>query len=220
MIKYFKKLRKMNYIDDIQSEYLINRIKRENNMVSYYKTSKNVGNILNYYEFQNQFVKLKKKSKFLKDIKNRKIQLNNYDLYINKKARERRETLASINNFMEMKQSSSKRRITDSSVFKNKDVKILDTPSNSEYSQLGYDKKYKIKGVVENDPRYRRKVSRYMRKALFQSVKDQGLYSDTEEEDSDDDFKSEEIEELNKTGSNDNISNSFKEDEENKKDNN
>jgi hypothetical protein len=189
-------------------------------MVNYYKTSKNVGNILNYYEFQNQFVKLKKKSKFLKDIKNRKIQLNNYDLYINKKARERRETLASINNFMEMKQSSSKRRITDSSVFKNKDVKILDTPSNSEYSQLGYDKKYKIKGVVENDPRYRRKVSRYMRKALFQSVKDQGLYSDTEEEDSDDDFKSEEIEELNKTGSNDNISNSFKEDEENKKDNN
>ena len=97
--------------------------------------------------------------------------------------------------------AESSKRITDSSVFKNKDVKILDTPSNSEYSQLGYDKKYKIKGVVENDPRYRRKVSRYMRKALFQSVKDQGLYSDTEEEDSDDDFKSEEIEELNKTGS-------------------
>jgi hypothetical protein len=220
MIKYFKRLKKIHSIDEIQCSYLINKVKNESTMVNYYKTSKNVGNILNYYEFQNQFVKLKKKSKFLKDIKNRKIQLNNYDLYINKKARERRETLASINNFMEMKQSSSKRRITDSSVFKNKDVKILDTPSNSEYSQLGYDKKYKIKGVVENDPRYRRKVSRYMRKALFQSVKDQGLYSDTEEEDSDDDFKSEEIEELNKTGSNDNISNSFKEDEENKKDNN
>ena len=217
MIKYFKRLKKIHSIDEIQCSYLINKVKNESTMVNYYKTSKNVGNILNYYEFQNQFVKLKKKSKFLKDIKNRKIQLNNYDLYINKKARERRETLASINNFMEMKQSSSKRRITDSSVFKNKDVKILDTPSNSEYSQLGYDKKYKIKGVVENDPRYRRKVSRYMRKALFQSVKDQGLYSDTEEEDSDDDFKSEEIEELNKTGSNDNISNSFKEDEENKK---
>ena len=95
-------------------------------MVNYYKTSQNVGNILNYYEFQNQFVKLKKKSKFLKDIKNRRIQKNNYDLYINKKARERRETLASINNFREMRKSSAKRRITDASVFKNKDLKILD----------------------------------------------------------------------------------------------
>ena len=220
MIKYFKQLRKMNLIDEIQSSYLIDKVKSERTMVNYYKTSQNVGNILNYYEFQNQFVKLKKKSKFLKDIKNRRIQKNNYDLYINKKARERRETLASINNFREMRKSSAKRRITDASVFKNKDLKILDSPSNSEYSQLGYDKKYKIKGVVENDPRYRRKVSRYMRKALFQSVKDQGLYSDTEEESDEDSFKSEEIEELNKSTSNDSLSNSFKEDEENKKNNN
>ena len=220
MIKYFKQLRKMNLIDEIQSSYLIDKVKSERTMVNYYKTSQNVGNILNYYEFQNQFVKLKKKSKFLKDIKNRRIQKNNYDLYINKKARERRETLASINNFREMRKSSAKRRITDASVFKNKDLKILDSPSNSEYSQLGYDKKYKIKGVVENDPIYRRKVSRYMRKALFQSVKDQGLYSDTEEESDEDSFKSEEIEELNKSRSNDSLSNSFKEDEENKKNNN
>ena len=70
MIKYFKQLRKMNLIDEIQSSYLIDKVKSERTMVNYYKTSQNVGNILNYYEFQNQFVKLKKKSKFLKDIKN------------------------------------------------------------------------------------------------------------------------------------------------------
>ena len=44
-------------------------------MENYYKTSKNIGNILNSYEFQRQFIKSKKKYKFMKKIKERKILL-------------------------------------------------------------------------------------------------------------------------------------------------
>ena len=181
MIKYFKQLRKANLIDDIQNEYLINRIKKESAMVNYYKTSKNVGNILNYYEFQNQFVKLKKKYKFIKLMKNKNRKVHTYDVFINQKARERRETLASLNPYNELRQSNN-RKITD---------KVIDIQTNTnnyeDYSQLGYDKNYKIKGLVEDNPKYRRRISKHMREALFQSVKDQGLYSETEDESDDDD---------------------------------
>ena len=209
MIKYFKKLRKMNYIDDIQSEYLINRIKRENNMVSYYKTSKNVGNILNYYEFQNQFVKLKKKYKFIKEKKIKQRKINKYDLYINQKAKERRETLATINN-LNFPKSPSPRKIAEDPLNNNINIKNNQIKANNldEYSHLGYNKKYKIKGLVEDEPKLRRKISRYMRETLFQSVKDQGLYSETEESD-DDSNKSGNSEETSNTN-NSIITNTYK----------
>ena len=61
MVKYFKKLERMSLIDKYQSNYLINNTNKENFMDNYYKTSKNIGNILNSYEFQRQFIKTKKK---------------------------------------------------------------------------------------------------------------------------------------------------------------
>ena len=36
--------------------------------------------------------------------------------------------------------------------------------------------------ITEDSPKYRKKINVYMRKALFRSIKDEGLYSDTEEE--------------------------------------
>ena len=218
MIKYIKRLRKMDFIDDIQSEYLINRIKRESSMVNYYKTSRNVGNILNYYEFHNQFVKLRKKRKFIKEIKNKKRKVNTYDLYIKQRARERRETLASIN-YLNYPTSSSIKKDTEIST--NNNINILDTPTNAnnidDYSHLGYNKNYKIKGLVEDDPKFRRKISQYMRETLFQNVKDQGLYSETEEDNDEDSIKSgDSSEETNKTESNSNISNTLIEENKNK----
>ena len=208
MIKYFKKLRGRNLIDRIQYEYLINRTTKESAMVNYYKTSKNVGNILNYYEFQNQFVKLKKKYKFIRSMKNKKREVNNYEIFVNQKARERRETLASINAFNELRRSSIKK----------KKESFVESPTNTnkeeEYSQLGYNKNYKIKGIVEDDPKYRRRISRHMRKALFQSVKDQGLYSETEDESDDDSLKSDSSDESSKNESNENTSNIYKSNEE------
>ena len=210
MIKYFKLLRKSNLIDDIQNEYLTNRIKKESAMVNYYKTSKNVGNILNYYEFQNQFVRLKKKYKFIKLMKNKNRKLNTYEVFINQKARERRETLASINPINELRKSNN-RKITDN---------VIDIQTNTnnleDYSQLGYDKNYKIKGLVEDNPKYRRRISKHMREALFQSVKDQGLYSETEDESDDDDdsLKSDNSDESSKNIYSDvnNSSNNYKHD--------
>ena len=72
MVKYFKKLERMSLIDKYQSNYLINNTNKENFMDNYYKTSKNIGNILNSYEFQRQFIKTKKKYKFMKKIRQKK----------------------------------------------------------------------------------------------------------------------------------------------------
>ena len=114
-------------------------------------------------------------------MKNKNRKLNTYEVFINQKARERRETLASINPINELRKSNN-RKITDN---------VIDIQSNTnnyeDYSQLGYDKNYKIKGLVEDNPKYRRRISKHMREALFQSVKDQGLYSETEDESDDDD---------------------------------
>ena len=47
IVNYFKKLEKMSLIDKYQSNYLINNVNKESYMDNYYKTSKNIGNILN-----------------------------------------------------------------------------------------------------------------------------------------------------------------------------
>jgi len=221
MIKYFQKLREQNLIDKFQSEYLINSIQKESPIVNYYKTSKNVGNILNYYEFQNQFVKLKKKSKFIKEIKQRRREQSKYDLFIKQKARERRETLASINNFINLRNSSNRKNTGYSSkINKINNIENInsipnqnaaDTNRNTntniieDYSNLGYKKNYKIKGLVEDNPKLRRRVSVQMRKTLFQSVKDQGLYSDTDEENDESSFKNSSSEEESKIKDNDSL---------------
>ena len=191
MIKYFKKLEQLELIDRFQSLMLINNIKKESTMDSYYKTTKNVGNILNYYEFQNQFIKLKKKYKFIKEILRKKRKLNNYDIYIKQKRRERRATLASRNS-IHMPHRLSRRKKTEQSEYKNK---YIDTYSNTnnkdEESYLGYNKEYNIKGITEDNPQLRRRVSTHMRKALFQTIKEEGLYSENEEESEDESIESE-----------------------------
>ena len=200
MIKYFKRLEQLDLIDRIQSQTLIDNIKRESTMDSYYKTSKSVGNILTYYQFQNQFVKIKKKYKFIKEIRSKKRKLNNYDIYIKEKRRERRATLASRNS---IHMGNNLRRLTkkirtssyeiNNEINKNKNAEAqanVYNNKNDEESFLGYNKNYKIKGIMEDDPKKRRRVSQHMRKALFQTIKEEGIYSDTEEESEDESIES------------------------------
>ena len=198
MIKYFKRLEQLDLIDREQSQTLINNIKKESTMDSYYKTTKNVGNILNYYEFQNQFIKLKKKYKFIKEIRSKKRKLNNYDLYIKEKRRERRATLASRNSIRvtNINRRLSRRKQSRMSEFmKNKNIETPSIHTNTnkmdEESNLGYNKDYKIKGIIEDNPRMRRRVSVNMRKTLFQTIKEEGIYSDSEEESEEDSIESE-----------------------------
>ena len=56
----------------------------------------------------------------------------------------------------------------------------MDSIENEKNIELN--KHYEIKGLAEDDPKYRKKINAHMRKALIQSIKDEGLYSDTEEE--------------------------------------
>ena len=194
MIKYIKKLKSMNYIDKIQYQFLINNINKESSMVNYYKTSRNVGNILNYYEFQHQFVRLKKKAKFIKEMKRKKRKLNIYDVFINQKAKERRATLASIN-----LRNSVKSQVPD----EQKKLNINADDEIDDDSPLGYNKNYKIKVLMEDNPKLRRRISVHMRKALFQNIKDQGLYSVTEEESGDDDDDTIKTDTINESSKND-----------------
>ena len=107
----------------------------------------------------------------------------------------------------------------------NNNPPVLDRYSSNndldDYSNLGYDKQYKIKGLMESNPKLRRRISSHMRSALIQNIKEQGLYSATEE-DSDDDEESFISEGTSKITSNLNLRNSnkksfdkFKEDEKN-----
>ena len=194
MIKYIKKLKSMNYIDKIQYQFLINNINKESSMVNYYKTSRNVGNILNYYEFQHQFVRLKKKAKFIKEMKRKKRKLNIYDVFINQKAKERRATLASMN-----LRNSVKSQVPD----EQKKLNINADDEIDDDSPLGYNKNYKIKVLMEDNPKLRRRISVHMRKALFQNIKDQGLYSVTEEESGDDDDDTIKTDTINESSKND-----------------
>ena len=163
MIKYFESLRSNNLIDDIERDYLINRIKNESSMVNYYKISKNVGTILGYYEFQNQFAKLKKKYKFIKENKNKHRDISAYDIYIKQKAKERRETLNMMYNLNRLK-SNDKETITSNNPQNNIDDK-------------------------NNNQKLKRKISNYMKKAILKNMKNEGIYSETDDENIEDNLK-------------------------------
>ena len=97
--------------------------------------------------------------------------MHNYDIFINQKAKERRETIISMNlNVSNQYNKKPSHKIND-----------LD-----EYSNLGYNKNYKIKGLMENNPKMRRRISNHIRQVLFQNIKDQGLYSETEDNNDED----------------------------------
>ena len=182
MIKYFKKLRQMNEIDISQSNYLINSIKKESSMINYYKTSRNVGNILNYYEFQNQFVKYRKKTKYINEKKLKKQKINKYDIYIEQKARERRAALKSksLNKYYSKESSKKKNNINNNSNIQ--DVNSIS--SSNTYSNIEKDKNFKM--IMEDNPKYRKRISSRMINSLVQNIKEEGLYSETEEGGDDD----------------------------------
>ena len=195
MIKYFKKLSKMSLIDKYQSNYLIKNTNEESFMESYYKTSKNIGNILNSYEFQRQFIKSKKKYKFMKKIKQkRKILLETENNISTENINN--TTNSFINNSMNISIKSSKdKNILDSPSTKKKRMSTIKEEIervNSEISDNINDnnemnmmlEKEKLKNAKKE------KTSKYMRKTLFQQIKNEGLYDDSEEESEDDSLES------------------------------
>ena len=205
MIRYFKKLRQMNEIDSIQSHYLINSIKKESSMANYYKTSRNVGNILNYYEFQNQFVKYRKKTKYINETKLKKQKISKYDIIINQKARERRAILKSKSSNKYLSRENLKKKININNNSNNQDINSINSSLDT-FSSLQNDKNFKI--IMEDNPKYRKRISSHMRNSLYQNIKDQGLYSETEEN-SDDDEESFNNNISDKTSKNkDNLNNS------------
>ena len=128
-------------------------------------------------------------------MKRKKRKINKYDIYIEQKARERRATLASIN-----LRNSVKSQATN----EQKNIKNYTNDEIDDYSHLGYNRKYNIKGFMEDNPKFRRRISVRMREALFENVKEQGLYSVTEEESGDEDENTIKTDILNKSSKNDN----------------
>ena len=171
MIKYFQKLEQKNLIDNIQSKFLINKTEKESTVDNYYIASKNIDNLLNYYEFQKQFIKSKRKYKYIKELKSNKNQLvNDYEIFINEKAEERRNIKLKANNIMQ-----------NEFLYYNNNIGYpMDTFEKGNENNFSNNKEYNIKGLVEEDPKYRKKINSHMRKVLLQSMKDEGLYSNTE----------------------------------------
>ena len=66
-----------------------------------------------------------------------------------------------------------------------------DNDYKDEESNLGFNKKYDVNVLIDNDKYKNKKASVYMRKALFKRIKDEGIYSDSEEESEDESFDSE-----------------------------
>ena len=59
----------------------------------------------------------------------------------------------------------------------------MNKPNNlDEDSNACFKKKYKVKGLVEDNPKLRRKISNYMKEVVIQNMKDQGIYSETEDD--------------------------------------
>ena len=181
IVNYFKKLEKMSLIDKYQSNYLINNVNKESYMDNYYKTSKNIGNILNSYEFQRQFVKSKRKYKFMKKIRQKKLSLEKSSSGFN--------TLTSNDtnkNIIETKlntdneiKSQAKKSLTYTNHLKNNmsTIKEEETPNNNDYD---------ISTILAKNKPKREKTSQYMRQTLFQQIKNEGLYDESEEENEDD----------------------------------
>ena len=193
MIKYFKKLEKMSLIDKYQSNYLINNTNKESFMENYYKTSKNIGNILNSYEFQRQFIKSKKKYKFMKKIKERKILLENekpnefknFTENINNNLNY--NNLGSINNSLQT--LKAKKAFTYNNNHKKSMMSVIKEEENSNYNN-----DFDISTIIKKEKTKtlkRENTSKYMRKTLFQQIKNEGLYDDSEEEMEDDSLDSE-----------------------------
>ena len=190
MIKYFKKLEKMSLIDKFQSNYLINNTNKESYMDNYYKTSKNIGNILNSYEFQRQFIKTKKKYKFIKKIRQKKFLLESqsinqtgYNIFTENKNLNYTNKLYFKEN--SIKSSKAKKLLTYQNKHKNRMSIIKEEDSNyNKDTKLDYD----ISEMIENNKKPKKqKTSQYMRKTLFQQIKNEGLYDDSEEEEDEDD---------------------------------
>ena len=171
MIKHFNKLREMNLIDKYQCEYLIKNLQKENTMDNYYKTSRNVGKILSSYEFQRQFVKLKRKYKFIKEVRRKQSILNKYDINLEDEFRKR--GLSTHSRFSQHKTKSGRRKSTlVSNINNNDDESNLGVNKNNEVNMLA------DIGKINN----RRRTSTYMRQTLFKRIKDEGIYSESEEE--------------------------------------
>jgi hypothetical protein len=175
MIKHFNKLREMNLIDKYQCEYLIKSVQKESTMENYYKSSKNVGKVLSSYEFQQQFIKLKKKYKFIKKVRRKQSQLNKYNYNADDEARKR--GYSSNSRFSQFRPKSRK----------------ISNYINDEESKLGYNKIYDVNNLIEGGAIERRKASTYMRRTLFKRIKDEGVYSESEEESEDESFDNDSI---------------------------
>ena len=170
-IKHFNKLREMNLIDKFQYEYLIKKIQKESAMDTYYKTSRNVGKLLGSYEFQRQFVKLKKKYKFIRDVRRKQSQLNKYNFDIDEEIRKRGYS-------------------THSKIGQSKSIMSLIKPTKktnlsnyyiNDEDNLG--NKINEANVLVGVNRFNnRRTSTYMRQTLFKRIKDEGIYSESEEE--------------------------------------
>ena len=167
MIKHFKKLEAMNIIDKYQSEYLINNIKKESVMDNYYKNSKNVGNLLNSFEFQRQFVKLKKKYKFLKEVRRKQSMLNKYDFHVDDEFRGRGFSIKSRHSILKLKPAMK---------------------DHEEENNLGYNKNYNVNILIDQNNYKKRRPSTYMRQTLFKRVIDEGILDSSEEESEDDSY--------------------------------
>mgnify|MGYP007101886971 FL=1 len=198
MIKYFKKLEKMSLIDKFQSNYLINNTNKESYMDHYYKTSKNIGNILNSYEFQRQFIKTKKKYKFIKKIRQKKFLLesqglNQTEYNIFTENNNLNYTNKLYFNENSIKSSKAKKLLTYQNKHKNR-MSVIKEEEDSKYNKdtkLDYD----ISEIIENNKKPKKqKTSQYMRKSLFQQIKNEGLYDESEEEEDEDELDDEEFE--------------------------
>ena len=170
MIKHFNKLREMNIIDKYQCDFLIKKIQKESIMDNYYKNSRNVGKVLGSYEFQRQFVQLKKKYKFIRDVRRKQSQLNKYNFDIDEEIRKRGYSTHSKMNQFRSRQSIRKK--TDISNYINDE-----DSQNHDINLL----------IGTNALRNRRLTSAYIRKSLFKRIKDEGIYSESEEEESETD---------------------------------
>ena len=176
MINYFKKLELMKLIDKYQSDYLIKNANNESLMDNYYKTSRNPENILNSYEFQRQFLKLKKKYKYIRKIRQRKIIL-----------------LSHNENYKNQYNDTMNENFTDLKL--NRDtIKTMNTineiPKDTE-ENLDYPDKYDVNVLIGNNKSpLKRRTSQIMRKTLFQQIKNEGIYDESEEEKEDDSFES------------------------------
>ena len=180
MIKYLKKLEQMNFIDKYLSDYLKNNVNKETVMDNYYITSKNIEKILSSFEFQRQFMKSKKKYKYIKKVRQKKITLSNKNLNAFNDENNISKEIKSNRNTMKTNITAKTTITIDKKDFLNN--------SEEESNNIGYNKDYDIDDKVGHVRK--RKTSQYMRKTLFQQIKNEGIYDESEEENEDESLES------------------------------